>query len=112
VAGKYSSNNVLDMLGNIRRGISASEHIFRLGYAPFCPWLDYHFELLNDHGLEDFYEYSMAWLEASDAVMMLPGWEDSHGATAERNRAIELKIPVYTYDEFVMKHTTGEIKKC
>lgn len=45
VAGKYSDDNVLDVLGNISRGIKLCKDLFLLGYAPFCPWLDHQYVL-------------------------------------------------------------------
>jgi predicted Rossmann-fold nucleotide-binding protein len=44
---------------------------------------------------EDFYEYSIAWLEKADAVLVVPGWEDSVGTKKELARAKELSIPIY-----------------
>ena len=100
VAGPYSADNVIDVLRNIRNGIEASQQVFMQGYAPFCPWLDYHFVLM-DFGdaltLDDFYQYSMAWLDVSDGLLVLPGYETSKGTLAEIKRAERLNIPVY-YD--------------
>ena len=40
-------------------------------------------------------EYSLAWLEVSDCVLVLPGYENSKGTLAEIDRATELDIPIY-----------------
>lgn len=102
VAGAYSADNVLDVLRNMNRGIRLSSKVFMLGYAPFCPWLDYQFALNarldegEDVTLENYYGYSMAWLEASDAVLVVPEkHETSKGTQAEIKRANELEIPVF-----------------
>ena len=104
VAGAYSADNVLDVLSNIRRGIRASTEIFLAGYSPFCPWLDYHFQLqLQDNEVltvKDFYEYSLAWLMVSDIMVVLPDSENSKGTQAEIAAAKENDIPVMTYDQF------------
>ena len=92
VAGPYSSDNILDVFENMRRGINLSIKVFQFGMAPFCPWLDYQFSLMNNgerFTVEDYYKYSMAWLEVSDAVLLTDGWNKSKGATAEVDRAIE-----------------------
>ena len=98
IAGPYSANNVISVLDNMRRGIRAGTEALLSGYAPFVPWLDYQFQLmLRDSeklDVERYYEYSMAWLEVSDAVLVLPGWENSKGTLAEIKRAEELGIPV------------------
>ena len=46
VAGAYSSDNVLGVLDNMRRGMRMSTEIFLAGFSPFCPWLDYQFQLM------------------------------------------------------------------
>jgi len=100
IAGPYSANNVMDVLRNIRNGIDISRQVFTMGYAPFCPWLDYHFvlmDLTDSLTLDDFYRYSMDWLEVSDALLVLPGYENSNGTLAEIKKAQELKIPIF-YD--------------
>ena len=99
IAGPYSADNVLGVLRNMRRGINIATQVFKGGYAPFCPHLDYQFTLMadeyNDFEVNDYYAYSMAWLEVSDAVLVLPNSELSKGVQAEIERAKELNIPVF-----------------
>ncbi|MFA6281240.1 MAG: DUF4406 domain-containing protein [Candidatus Omnitrophota bacterium] len=96
VAGAYSSDNVIGVLNNIRKGTQASVDVFLAGFAPFCPWLDYQFQFYTDQlKVSDYYSYSMAWLDASDAVLVTPDYENSKGTIAEIERAMELHIPVY-----------------
>ena len=99
VAGKYSDDNVLDVLKNMRKGIKKSAKLFELGYAPFCPWIDYHYVLSSDAPdaitVQDFYDYSIEWLKKSDAVLVLQDWEDSHGTVKEVEMARSLGIPIF-----------------
>jgi len=98
VAGSYSADNVLDVLINIGRGEEASTQLFLLGFAPFCPWHDKDFVLRRPNAnftIPMFYEYSMAWLEVSDAVLVLPNSENSKGTQKELARARELGIPIF-----------------
>jgi hypothetical protein len=100
IAGLYSStDNLLESLDCIRTGIRAGVEMILKGHAPFVPWLDYqfHFFLKDDEQLtvEDYYAYSMAWLEVSDAALFLPGYEKSKGAKAEWQVAMRLDIPIY-----------------
>lgn len=103
VAGAYSANNVLDVLKNIGRGETYSADLFMKGYAPFCPWHDKDFVMRHwdkDFTVQMFYDYSMAWLDVSDVVFVIPNWENSKGVIAEIKRAMELNIPVvYSYEE-------------
>ena len=100
VCGAYSADNVISILDNIRIGMRASTELFLKGYAVFCPWLDFHFQLMLREGeilsVEDYYRYSLAWLEVSDAIYVLPHSESSNGTQREIKRAIELNIPIYT----------------
>lgn len=80
VAGAYSADNVLDVLRNIGRGEHYAAKLFGLGFAPFCPWHDKDYAIRNwdkDITVQMFYDYSMAWLEVSDIVFLVPGWENS-----------------------------------
>ena len=97
VAGAYSADNVLSVLQNIGRGEKACAELFRLGFAPFCPWHDKSYVIDNpdvNFSIEDFYEFSIAWLEVSDIMLVLPGHSGSGGTIKEIARAKELGIPV------------------
>jgi len=99
VAGSYSASNVITVLDNMRKGLRLSTEVFLAGYAPFSPWLDYQFALMLREGevlkVEDYYSYSMSWLEASDCILLVPGWEESKGTLKEIERAKELRLPVF-----------------
>lgn len=100
IAGPYSSDNVLGVLSNIRKGNRWAYQLLQQGFAPFSPWLDYHFVLedhTNDLSVQDFYEYSMEWLRASEAVFVQGDWRSSKGTMAEIKEAEELNIPIF-YD--------------
>jgi hypothetical protein len=51
-----------------------------------------HGEVLS---IDDYYNYSMAWLRASEAVYVCNYREDSKGTKAEIEEAKRLGIPVY-----------------
>jgi len=98
VAGAYSANNTLDTLRNMGRGMRAGLDVLRAGFAPFVPWFDYHFSLFREGEtlkVEDYYNYSLAWLEGSEALLVLPNSENSRGTQAEIERAKELGIPIF-----------------
>jgi hypothetical protein len=87
------------VLENIRKGQRASVEILLAGHEPFCPWLDYQFQFMlreeENLTVKDYYRYSMAWLEVSDAMVILDGWKDSKGTLAEIKRAQELNITIH-----------------
>lgn len=114
VAGPYSGNT-LETLKNMRVGIRKCLDLLLKGYAPFCPWLDYQYALMLREGeelkVEDFYAYSLAWMEASDAVLLLPGWENSKGTLLEIARAEEISLPVfYPHEEEAMFEYLNTLK--
>lgn len=101
VAGAISAPSAGKFLNNIRKGIQLSKDVFLAGFAPFCPFIDFHYNLVMTDSevkmikTEDYYDYSIAWLEATDVVLVVPGWEESVGTKKELARAKELNIPVY-----------------
>lgn len=115
VAGKYSDNNVMSIFDNMRRGIRAATAVFVQGMSPFCPWLDYHYCLQTLEStkltVEQFYKYSMDWLEVSDVMYVLDGYETSKGTLAEIERAKELNIPiVYNFYDLMKFKTEFEAR--
>ena len=108
IAGPYSANNVISTLDNMRAGMRMASELLQTGMiAPFCPFVDHHFQLQLREGeslsVEDYYQYSMAWLEVSDAVLFLPGWRESKGCITERERAFEIGIPSFHSKEELLK---------
>ena len=99
VAGAYSANNVIDILDNMRKGMRKGTEVLLAGFAPFVPWLDYQFQFMLREGerlnVKHYYKYSLAWMEASQAVLVVPGYENSDGTLNEIKRAHELNIPVF-----------------
>lgn len=99
VAGSYSADNVMSVLDNIRNGMRAGTELFLKGYSPFVPWFDFHFQLmLRDNeklSVENYYKYSVDWLEVSDAMYVLPNSENSFGAQEEIKIATKLNIPIF-----------------
>lgn len=115
VAGAYSGSNVLDVLNNIRNGLRWSTKVVLDGMAPFVPWFDFHFQLMlreNENlTVQDYYNYSMAWLTVSDVVFVTPGWESSNGTKKEIEVANSLNIPViYDYKELLSWKKDNETK--
>ena len=109
IAGAYSASNVITVLDNMREGMRLATKVFLLGYAPFCPWIDFHFQLMLRENktltVEDYYKYSIAWLEVSDAMLLVPGWQSSKGTKTEMEIADKIPIPIY-YDIEDLNHKT------
>ena len=99
IAGPYSANGEIKVFENMRAGIDLASRCALLGYAPYCPFLDYQYILCNitdEHfSAEQFKEICLSFLAKSDAVLLCPGWEKSVGAQSEVKRATELGIPIF-----------------
>jgi hypothetical protein len=95
VAGPYSADNVLDVLRHIGTGLRVCEELFRRGFAPFCPWADHQYEFYHNHTKEDYYESSIAWLDAADVIYVHALRPGSVGTAKEIELAKELHIPVF-----------------
>jgi hypothetical protein len=99
VAGSYNGPDVITVLNNMRIGMRAGVEVLRAGFSPWVPWFDYHFQLMLRPGetltIQDYYNYSIAWLRVSDAVYVCNYREDSKGTKAEIEEAQRLGIPVY-----------------
>lgn len=121
VAGPYSDDNVLGVLKNIGRGQYYASLLFRLGFAPFTPWHDKEFVIQNwdgDFTVKQFYNYSTAWLEVSDAVFVVPNRaglknvEDSYGTLQELKVARQRNIPIFfTVEELVMFYFSNPVEQ-
>jgi hypothetical protein len=90
VAGPISLG---DFILNIRRGIDAANDLKRLGFIPFCPFLDAFWQLVHHMDYEELLDQDFAWIEVCDAVFRMPG--ESPGADREVAHARKLGIPVY-----------------
>lgn len=105
IAGPLTTGGV-----NVRENLDAAEDALRklsdLGYAPHCPHLNAYVDGATRHVIyrerlkadewcadhDTWMEIDMAWLEAADVVLRLPG--DSKGANKETEHATGLGIPV------------------
>ena len=110
VAGLYSKNskgekaNVIEVLENIKAGITICNRLLSLGYAVFCPWLDFQYGLTGVNlTIEQYRANCMAWLEVSNAMLVISGVRIGGGVDDEIIRAIELDIPAYTNEYKLIK---------
>ena len=69
----------------------------------FCPHMNSsHMEVLAPEAPPEFwYEMDYLFLDQASVLLLIPGWEKSKGALAEKARAQNLGgIPCYTYERF------------
>jgi hypothetical protein len=97
MAGPIQGANLLESIANMEHGNQWTAKVFAAGFSPFPVFADEQFLRLVrpvPH-IEAVYAYSLAWLAAADAVMLIPGWAASRGALAERKEAERLGKPCF-----------------
>ena len=108
IAGAYNADNVIGILDNIREGTRAATKAFLAGFAPFCPWSDRDFHLMLRDGerltIDDYYRYSLKWLEVSDGMLLVPGFENSRGTKKEMEYAEAHNIPMFFFLEDAIEY--------
>jgi len=94
-----TDNAAIEYLLNVRDLVRTAIELAKKGWAPYCPGLDLQYFLCLYPGEmiteSQVYGLSMAFLEISDAVFVLPRWKSSTGSQKEYSRAVELGMPIY-----------------
>lgn len=95
IAGKLN-DMACDYIKNAHRMIIWSEKVRKLGFAVYVPAIDFiQGMVFGNWDYTDYFDNSQAWLDASDAVFLTPGWETSMGTKREIERAKKQNIPVF-----------------
>jgi len=96
IAGKLN-DDACGYIKNIHRMITWSEKVRKLGFAVYVPGIDFlQGVIFGNWEYADYFNNSQPWLDVSDAVFLVPGWETSEGTKREITRAREHNIPVFT----------------
>lgn len=94
VAGRFTAATPWETEQNVRRAEAVGLEVAQLGAAPMIPHSNTRF-FVGTVNPEFWYAATLALLLKSDAVVMVPGWEASKGATAEMAAAVAAGIPVF-----------------
>lgn len=98
IAGAYHGKSpYMEIDRRIRLAERSALALWKAGYGAFCPHLNTaHFEAKALSVPESAYkEFDKRMLRCCDAVLALPNWRSSEGATEEIQEAGQLEIPVY-----------------
>jgi hypothetical protein len=94
IAGKYRG----DVAANIQAAREVAVELWEKGYVPICPHLNTaHFEAYCKVEDEVYLAGDLEIINVCDAVLFLPGWEESAGARGEHDYAFLKAKPVYYY---------------
>jgi len=97
LAGKYRG----DIDANIAAARKVAIELWEAGFTVICPHLNTaHFEVDCRVPEEAYLRGDLEILNRCDAIVMLPGWQSSEGACAERECALHAIIPVYYWPDY------------
>ena len=97
VAGPIQGVDLLHSLANLEHGQAFTAQVFQLGFSPFPVFSDALFiqKVRPVPPISDVYNYSLAWLRAADAMIVMDGWEHSKGCAAEMKEAEKMGVPIF-----------------
>lgn len=81
---------------NVMMAMTLALEVWKSGAVAICPHSNTMF-FQDAHGVFDqvWLDGDLELLHRSDAVLLTPDWQRSRGATAEREYAIKLGLPVF-----------------
>lgn len=97
VAGPYRAPSWNGVWDNIMRARAAARELWTKGWAVICPHANSIFMDGPEVPTGSFLAGDLEILRRCDAVLMLPGWEQSEGSRGEHALAELLTIAIY-YD--------------
>lgn len=97
VAGPYRAATPAGIELNIQAARAMGLQAIRRGWAPIIPHCNFALLDLLDPNIGDSFwlTATMEHMRRSDAVLLVPGWQNSTGTQAEVREASRLNIPVY-----------------
>lgn len=105
IAGKYSADTDEGITANIEAARKVAIELWEAGHIALCPHLNTaHFERDCNATYRQYIDGDLDMLSRCDAILMLPGWENSQGAKAEWGYAKELGMPIHLYPEIPPRH--------
>lgn len=103
IAGPYRAKNDRTVADNIAAARCAAVDVYNAGHVALTPHMNTAHLDDPEHGCtlsdEDWLRVTMDLLKRCDAILMLPGWEESAGSKAELAYAETEGMPVYHYEE-------------
>jgi nucleoside 2-deoxyribosyltransferase len=98
LAGPYTLGNNNH---NTRRACDLGDVLIDLGIYPLIPHMSHLWDSISprEYPPEFWYHYDLQLLKKCDAMVVMPGSEESRGVALERDFANEHSIPVYDWSE-------------
>jgi len=97
IAGPISDQDFVAGLQNLARFFHAETTLIKHGFSPINPAADLIAALhAGDFTYRDYLGKDEPLVKRSDALLLLPGWSESMGATAEVSWALQADVPCFT----------------
>lgn len=111
VAGPLRAKEFSQTIKNISKLMEIGEEVRLNGFATFVPALDLLMGIkFGDYEMGDYMDNGLAWLSASDALLLTGDWDLSAGCLAELDLAEELDIPVFFTIESMKEYFAEQSK--
>lgn len=94
IAGSFRAPNAWEIEANIRRAETIALEAWRAGFAVLCPHCNTRF-FQGAAPDEVWLKGDLELLRRCDAVLTVPGWEESEGAKKEMEFARDCQMPVF-----------------
>lgn len=96
VAGKFSDKTRADVEANILAAELVGVEVARAGFWPVIPHANTaHPEFESVQPYQFWIAATLELLRRCDAIVMVPGWQDSSGARGELSEALRLGKPAF-----------------
>lgn len=111
VAGKLLGANDWEIRRNIHKAATIGYEVAKAGAYPFIPHTNTGSVFMGTMTPEFWYEGTLEALRRCDAMILVPGWEESKGTIGELEEArVRLKIPVFERIEELKAWLDGSIE--
>jgi hypothetical protein len=97
VAGPYAAATRWEEEQHVRRAEAVGYEVARRGAYPVIPHTNTRPLFSDLHDADWWYAATLAELRTCDAVVLVPGWRQSTGATREKEAAEQAGIPVFLH---------------
>lgn len=95
IAGKLNAP-AAEYIRNVHDMLAVSNMVRKRDFSVFVPALDVLVGFFDGRmRYDDYFANNIEWLKVSDYMLVLPGWEASHGAQKEMEIAERHHIPIF-----------------
>lgn len=113
IAGKITASTPIEISCNVAKGCRAAEKLINHGkLGVILPHLSAHLNAQNvfkgTAGWDYWMPVDLTYIAKCDVIYMLPGWEDSKGASIEHAFAKSIKLPIFYDLDMLMRWADNE----